>query len=218
MHFYLNHRYVIITLLTLLSIVVGTLWGFVYILIVQHNSSIIGPTGTWTLGIFSAVAGVYYFAIDRKKDMHIRFKDAYRNEKHIFCLQAFNDSKLGNVILPQRFYISPKRIGYDKIKKDYRNHTDSLPHFNVDKKLDASNLESYYSVAPYDITPEITIPYDKFLQQVAYAIKKYKLSGGKPQDTWYLHILFSDINDNPYIFDFLIDDEESIATINHYLK
>ncbi|TOZ05122.1 hypothetical protein DIS17_04045 [Levilactobacillus brevis] len=205
MHNLLNHPLAFWSILAVLAIIGGATGGMLVSIVIEPHVAVVSAIGTWTIGIIGAIAGWYYFQVDHKKDISVQFspviEEGSDGHPHVFYkLQAYNDSKIGNVVSAERIYVSINYLSRSKVVHDYSEKKDKLPFIRIDKELVEDNFQEYYSVQPYGITPELTFLQEKFKSNIAGVLPIQM--DCKKTDKCYLTFVFSDVNDSPYTFQY----------------
>jgi len=211
MHYFLKHPTVTLILIALLSFVSGLTGSTIFLLAISHNISAVSASGTWAIGLFAAIAAFYYFKVDTKRDIEIYCKLTSVDYKRQMVLQAFNNSRIGNVVTLKDFYVSSKHPADSPI-----NHHDSNGEIKLKHLLNQGI--NYMPLQPYGITAEIYIPWEELCKQIAYALHMQKIKA--PVNSCCLTITFADVKDDPYRFYFpfsLDDTEDYIEDINKEL-
>jgi len=207
MHYLLNHLWAFILVTASVSMTSGAIGGMLFSLLIDPHASVVAATGTWAIGIIGAISTWYYFQVDHKRDISVHFTSKRIDcktasdktfSKLVFCLQAYNDSRIGNVVSAQRIYITTKMPSYSAVSNDYSKGKDKLPFIKIDSSLVSENLQDYYSVQPYGITPELIMEQENFKAQISHKLPI--LYNNEKHDKCCLSFVFSDVKDDPYIF------------------
>lgn len=234
-HFFLKHKLILFLIIILISAFGSCFTSGILLFFVDKNPAATSAVGTWAFGIITATLGLCYFLIDRSRDIEVLFSPVVRpidneimtnSSGSFFCLQAYNNSKMGTVAVPQRIYISYKVPNYDEIRRHYQDRSNSkLVFMEIDelksiKKIKQSHYQNYFSLPPYSITPEILIETDDLIKSISnHAKYAYHKSGSTPQfKMCWISIVFSNVDSNdPYIFDFPMGKEytEDINKLLH---
>lgn len=191
-HFFITHWILTLLFIFLLSTIVSFVMTGILLFFVSKDYSKVSAVGTWTIGGLSLAAGFYYFLFDQKRD--IRILPEFKNFK--FTIQAFNDSKFGNAIFVKGIYITENEPNRTKIENDYKSAESKIPFFEITD--DFSNYKQYYSLPPYEITPEISISSQDLYKKIADCTPK-TLKEAQGYTDCFLSILFTDVSDKNYI-------------------
>ncbi|MGJ4014287.1 hypothetical protein [Levilactobacillus brevis] len=205
-HFITRHWFLTLLFIFLLSTIVSFIMTGILLFFVSKDYSKVSAVGTWTIGGLSLATGFYYFLFDQKRDIRIlcEFK------KGKFTIQAFNDSKFGNAIFAKRIYITENEPNPTKIENDYKRDEKKIPFFEITDTF--FDRKQYYSLPPYEITPEISISSCNLYNQIAKHIPE-NLKEAHGYTDCFLSILFTDISNKNYIGTMCLN-EDQIKEIN----
>lgn len=192
-HFIIRHWILTLLFIFLLSTIVSFIMTGILLFFVSKDYSKVSAVGTWTIGGLSLAAGFYYFLFDQKRDIRIlcEFKNGH------FTIQAFNDSKFGNAIFAKRIYITENEPNRKKIENDYKSDESKISFFEITDTF--LNPKQYYSLPPYEISPEISILSSELYSKIADN-PPITFSKGDIYTNCFLSILFTDISNKNYIF------------------
>ena len=217
-HFFQKHKLITLTLLFLFSSSISLVLTSALLIFISHDYSMASALATWSFGIISAIAGLYYFLVDQKRDLNVLFERIERNNKIFARIQCFNDSKVGTVVSPKIIYVTPNVPNANSLIQDYKNDTDYFTYINI-SQFSPKNFADFFPLSAYQITPELLIPWDELLKQISSCTKDFfhgKNCQLQSYNKCYLTIVFCDSKDSPYLFTYSLGND-AIHDINSQL-
>lgn len=219
LHFILTHTKTCLLLIFLASLTIDVAFGGLLLYSMFQNPEFLGSIGTWVIGIIGALSSLFYFLVDRRRDIKVLFTLTVRSNTIYYKAQAYNDSKMDNSVMPSCIFVSEKEPTLALIRQCYKDeelmHSKGIGCFSF-SDLDGPNTLEYLHLKSHGVSKEILIDYENFAVKIGQTFN-HELNNFNTIRQCYLSVVFSDISDEPYIFRFL-PSNDFIQKINESMQ